>query len=411
MSCKINIRIGITLFFLILPGYFHFLKAQSFDDARNAAFGGEREKARSICRKILSEGFNSDVALLMGRTYAWDGMYDSARIVLSKVLVEKPGNMEAFDALSDVEFWSDNYEKAIEYCDDAIKTDSTQYSFVLKKARILNSERKYDEAVTVLEEFLQKHPNQPDFLIKLKEYRPDVLKNNIKLNYTVDFFSKDFNRDPWHLVALSYGRKTKLGTVIARVNYAHRFGEQGFQYEADAYPKLGENNYGYLNYGFSENTLFPRNRFGAEWYHNFPHAFEGSAGLRILDFSTSVVDIYTATIGKYLGNYWISFRTYITPDQEGTSFSGFLSARRYFADSENYVGLKAGYGISPDERRNAMESKQDLLKNTGSVRAEFNHLFGKIWILNLMATLGTEEINPGGYSGYVTFDISVSRLF
>jgi tetratricopeptide (TPR) repeat protein len=121
MQNKTNIRIFTVLAFLLLTGFSNSLRAQTFEEARNFAFNGEREKARSICREILAEGFNSDVALLMGRTYAWDGKYDSARVVLQNVLVQRPGNMEAYDALSDVEFWADNNEKAIEYCDEALK--------------------------------------------------------------------------------------------------------------------------------------------------------------------------------------------------------------------------------------------------------------------------------------------------
>ena len=411
MKGKIYIRFFFILIFLLLTGLSHVLYSQTFEEARKLAFNGEREKARSICREILSTGFNSDVALLMGRTYAWDGEYDSARVVLQNVLVQRPGNMEAYDALSDVEFWSDNDDRAIEYCNAALLVDPASNSFILKKARILYSEEKFEEAVTVLEDFLQQNPIQADIIQKLNEYRLEVLKNSIKVTYTIDYFNEDFNRDPWHLFAISYGRKTKLGTVIARVNYARRFGIDGLQYELDAYPKISENNYAYLNYGFSGDALFPKNRYGAEWYHNFPHAFEGSAGVRLLDFSGSLVDIYTATLGKYAGNYWISLRSFVTPDSGGTSVSGFLSVRRYFSDSENYIGLRVGLGVSPDERRNLIDSEANLTLKRRSVRAEFNHIFNKVWILNTAVIASSEELLQGTYSGYYTFDIGISRLF
>ena len=411
MLQKTIIKICIFQAFLLFAGLLSDVSGQTFEEARNLAFNGERIKARSICKQILSQGFNSDVALLMGRTYAWDGNYDSARVVLSDVLVQKPGNEEALDALSDVEYWAENYEKAIEYCDEALKNDSLAETFVLKKAKILHSSEKYDEAVFVLKEYLQKNPGKTEFIKKLKEYRPDVMKNSIRLSYTVDFFNEEFNRDPWQITALSYGRKTKLGAVIFRVNYASRFEEEGFQYEIDAWPKISENNYGYLNYGYSQNTLFPKNRFGAEWYHNFPNSFEGSVGMRYLCFSESGVDIYTATIGKYIGNYWFSLRSYVTPDPEGTSVSGYLTGRRYFSDAENYIGLRVGFGVSPDDNRNPIVSEKVLTVKTRSVRAEFNHIFKQIWILNSGIVLGSEELEPGNFSGYYTFDISLLRLF
>ena len=411
MQLQLKIKIILLLATIVVTGLFSELAAQTYDEARKFAFGGERAKARSICKQILSEGFNSDVALLLGRTYAWDGQYDSARVVLNEVLAQKPGNMEAFDALSDIEYWSENYEKAIEYCDAAIQNNPTNESFVLKKARILYSSEEYESAVNILEEYLRKNPGQEEFIRKLRDYRLDLMKNKIKINYTIDFFEKDYNRDPWQITALSYSRKTKLGSVIARVNYANRFGNKGFQYEIDAYPKFTENSYVYFNYGFSNNSLFPRNRYGLEWYQNLPKAFEASLGMRLLQFSDSYVDIYTATIGKYMGNYWLSLRSYVTPDTTGTSVSGSLQVRRYFSDPENYLGFKMGYGVSPDENRDLLNSAQRLNLKKGSVRLDYNHIFNRRFIVNVGAEWGTEEILPSTMASYYTFDASISWLF
>ncbi|QIA08650.1 YaiO family outer membrane beta-barrel protein [Draconibacterium halophilum] len=408
---RLYIQIVSVLFILLVTGTSGILQAQTFDEARNYAFNGEREKARSICRQILSESFNSDVALLMGRTYAWDGMYDSARVVLQDVLIQRPENMEAYDALSDVEFWADNNAKAIEYCNAALKLEPESPKFTLKKARILYSNEQYEEAVNVLENYLHENPGEPEFLLKLKDYRLDLMKNKIRLVYTYDHFNSDFNRDPWHFLALSYGRKTKLGSVIARLNYANRFDSNGLQLEMDAYPKISENNYAYVNYGFSSYSLFPGNRFGFELYHNFPKAWEGSLGMRYLDFSSSGVDIYTATLGKYVGNYWISLRSYVTPDSDGTSVSGALSVRRYFADAENYLGLKLSYGVSPDDNRRPIDTEKNLTLKTRSARVEYNRLIKKLWIVSAGFNIGSEQLEPGNYSGYYSFDIGFSRLF
>ena len=408
---KLSKQPFLVLAILILNGLFCNLSAQSYEEARNMALNGERAKARQMCRTILSQGFNSDVALLLGRTYAWDGKYDSTRLILSEVLARNPNSMEAFDAFADVEYWSENYAKAVEYCDLALKKDSTNEGFLFKKARILHSSEKYGEAVNTLEAMIQMNPTNAEALKKLQEYRLDVMKNKIKLNYTIDHFDKSFNRDPWQVVALSYGRKTKLGSVIARVNMAKRFGDTGFQYEIDAYPKISENNYGYLNYGFSQSSVFPDHRFGAELFHSFPKAFEGSLGMRTLFFGSSDVTIYTGSVGKYISNYWISLRSYVTPGTTGTSVSGQLQMRRYFSDPENYIGLRMGYGVSPDDNRNLIDSSQKLTLKTRSVRMEFNHIINHVWIINPAAAWGSEELKSGSFSGYYTFDVSITRLF
>lgn len=220
MHFKLTIRL-LFLFVILLVGHSNKVNAQTFDEARKFAFNGEREKAKQICREILAEDFNSDVALLLGRVFAWDGMYDSARVVFNQVLINRPENMEVLSAFADVEYWSENYRKAVEYCDMALQKDSLAEDFLLKKARILNSYEQYEEAVNVLEVYNKQHPGSTEVVRKLKEYRLDLMKNRIKIAYTIDVFDDNFNRDPWQITALSYGRTTKIGSVIARLNYAN----------------------------------------------------------------------------------------------------------------------------------------------------------------------------------------------
>ena len=409
---KLFPRLLLFVTVLLLNGVWFSVSAQSYEEARSLALSGERAKARQLCKAILAQGFNSDVALLLGRTYAWDGMYDSTRVVLNQVLARNAGNMEALDAFADVEYWSENYDKAVEFCDLALKKDSTNEDFLLKKARILHSSEKHEDAVETLEKLIRINSTNAEAIKKLLEYRLDVMKNRIRLNYTIDQFDKSFNnRDPWQVIALSYGRKTKLGSVIARVNMAKRFGTTGIQYEMDAYPKISENNYGYLNYGFSQSSVFPENRIGAELFHSFPKAFEGSLGMRTLFFGSSDVTIFTGSVGKYISNYWISLRSYVTPGTTGTSVSGQLQARRYFSDPENYIGLRLGYGVSPDDNRNLIDTSQKLTLKTRSVRLELNQIINHVWIINPAAAWGNQELKPGIFSGYYTFDISITRLF
>ncbi len=404
-------RILLILSFFQFQGWGNYASAQTFEEAMNLATNGETAKAREVCRAILTKGFNADIALLLGRTYAWEGEYDSARININNVLMHNPDYMDAISAIADVEYWSQNYSEAIKYCNLALQKDSTAEDFWMKKAKILYDSENAEEAVEVLESYLKIEPGNGEFLNRLKDYRMDLLKNTIRLLYTIDFFDADFNRDPWQIMALSYGRETQIGMVIARVNLANRFGITAYQYEIDAYPSFTEDSYAYINYGYSENTIFPKHRFGLEWYQSFPKSFEGSIGMRFLGFTNSNADIYTATLGKYFGNYWLSLRSYITPGDEETSVSALLVLRRYFSDPENYLGLRLGYGISPDDNRNLIDTGEKLNLKTKHVKIEYNHIIKHRWIIKTGAVLGSEEKTSGGFAGYYTFDAGISLLF
>jgi YaiO family outer membrane protein len=156
--------------------------------------------------------------------------------------------------------------------------------------------------------------------------------------------------DAWQLAALSIGRSGTRGTLIGRINVADRFDTRGAQYEVDAYPTLGKGKYAYLNLGFSNATIFPEQRYGAEYFTILPHAYEASLGLRILRFSTEQVTLFTGSVGRYTGNYWFSLRPYVRRKPDGNfSATTSLTARRYYADADSYVGARIGAGSAPTE--------------------------------------------------------------
>ena len=387
------------------------LQAQTIQEAKDQAYGGNREKARSICRTILAKNFDSEVAVLMARTYAWDGNYDSTKIVISQILRTNPEHWDALDCLSDVQFWEEKYKEAIETCNIILTKNAIDEQFLFKKAKILNAMGLYDQAAKQLIKLLKSHPANAEARNKLSTIRADLRRNYVRLAYSYDSFEKNSKQDPWHLVALSYGRKTKVGTVIGRVNWAERFGSKGVQYEVDGYPHFSENNYAYLNVGYSNLTIFPKIRTGAEWYHSFPKAFEGSLGMRALFFSNSDTYMLTGTVGKYTGNYWFSFRSYLIPSSSGTSVSGSIQTRRYFADAEDYIGLRIGYGISPDDRNYGNGSSSYLTLKSQSVRIEYNHLFTGMWTANFGISLSHQQFPVIGYVRNYSFDFGIGRFF
>lgn len=216
----------------------------------------------------------------------------------------------------------------------------------------------------------------------------------IKTYVAGDFSYQDFRGtiDPWRLASLSLGHTTSAGSVIGRLNYATRFAKSGIQGEADAYPRLGATTYAYLNAGYSAADIFPKWRFGGELFKSLPNAWEASLGFRQLRFGGPPVTLITGAVGKYYGSYWVSARPYLRFQRTGTSASAGVTARRYFADGDHYLGARASYGSSPSDRITIDEVGR---KNSYSADV---HGSGGPW-LRLLATwaLGFEheELSPG----------------
>ena len=180
------------------------------------------------------------------------------------------------------------------------------------------------------------------------EQRAKAPRTTAGLEYSFTTFGGDL--DPWHHTALSLGRSGTRGTLIGRANVAHRFDTYGAQYELDAYPTFGRRHYAYLNVGFSDATIFPEQRYGAEFFTVLPHAYEASLGLRNLRFPNEQVTLFTGSLGRYTGNYWFSLRPYVRQKTDGNfSATTSLTARRYYADADTYIGARIGAGSAPTE--------------------------------------------------------------
>lgn len=167
----------------------------------------------------------------------------------------------------------------------------------------------------------------------------------IGLDYTYQNFGGDLA--PWHVAAATLGRRGPHGAVLGRVNLARRFGETGTQVEVDAYPRLGDGVYAYLNVGYSGSPVFPEWRSGGELFTTLPRAWEASLGYRQLRFAGAPVTLLTGAVGKYSGNYWISLRPFVRMNRGDASASASVTARRYFAGADDYVGGRIGVGRTP----------------------------------------------------------------
>ncbi len=214
--------------------------------------------------------------------------------------------------------------------------------------------------------------------------------------------------DPWRLASVSLWRRSTAGTFIARANYANRFSTSGVQVEGDAYPRLSDKTYLYFNAGYSSATVFPAWRFGAEAFSALPGAWEASAGVRQLRFNGVPVTMLTGSVGKYVGNYWLSWRPYVRLRAGTTSLSSSVAARRYYEDSEHWVGVMVSYGSGPTER-----ITPDAVARTHAFSLAVNGSTSLARRLLATWTIGrdAEELAPGSTRTSVTVTAGLKRSF
>lgn len=345
----------------------------SFETARQLAFNQQRKQAQDTLIHILTKYPNyHEIRSFLATTYSWDGEYKKARKEFNFVIDKAPNNKENWVAAIKNESWANAPYEAIEMSNAALKNFPKDADIILLKAKALTNTDKPLEAESIVQEIIATNPDNQDAKAFLENLNNTLRTNTIGLRASVDLYSKVF--DPMQYYSLSYGKQTKYGSIIGRVNLNRRFKENGAQVEIDMYPKITNGLYAYLNVGYANSFIFPDFRFGAELYQTLPHSLELSAGFRSLQYSTTT-NIYTASLGWYTGNSYWSLRPYFTPGDSGTSTSAALNYRKYRNNSDNYISFLYSMGVSPEVNQFIFDSNDAAIIRLKTQRFNVGYFF------------------------------------
>jgi len=208
---------------------------------------------------------------------------------------------------------------------------------------------------------------------------------------------------------LSYQRKVPSALIIGRLRYARMFDQNGIQAEIDAYPEINEKTYAYLNLGISDRTIFPVFRWGAELFRELPSQWEASAGMRGLYFESTPVHIYTAHLGRYVGNYWLAARGFLTSLRSRNHFTGLLTARRYFEHEDHFLSLYAGSGATPLQINTLVEIQRLEANWLG---LDYQHAFrDRTWLLRSAVEYQQETYPEVRSTDRISFSINLQKRF
>jgi YaiO family outer membrane protein len=399
-----------AFFFCILVNHLLAQETLNVDSLYNVAkkYAETRDyaNAEKACSDILIKRDNDDVRFYLGLVYSWDKKYEDARRELNKVYKSRPGNKEVILALANNELWSGNPQTALDILNKALQNSPDNEEYLFLKAKALKDLKRYDEAVAVLQKLTGINPHHCEAKSLLASVISAKIKNGVMVDFSADYFD---HQNPWYLGYVQYLRKEKIGSFIARLNYAERYHLNDYQLEADAYLNTGSSNHLYLNAGISGAKLFPDYRFGAEFFQTLPKRFEVSLGFRYLKFTYSDVDIFTGSISKYFGQYWLSFRPYVIPVGNEVFHTEVYQARRYFCDPETYVGLQYTHGTSPDDIHMSFLGTERLQLLSDEIKLICNKRIALYWIGTIRLAYAREEYMQ--FENRYSFEFSLQKLF
>ncbi len=377
--------------------------------ARAVAIAGRRDEAVTMLERHLSGSpLDADARLLLGVVLSWDGNYEAADRELRRVLEQSPTYNDARVALANVAWWTGNYSALREL--SAIGRTQRPYDveWILFEARALDGLGRPKEARQAVMDVLARQPGHVQARTLKTRLDTQIRPWMLTMGYGGDRFSDQ--RTPWNEYSTALTRQTPVGSVIARVSQAERFGASDRLFEVDFYPAIRPGTYGFVSYGRSQDdALFPNYRVAADLYQSLGRGYEASVGFRRLAFS-SATDIYLGTLTKYHGNWMITGKVYSVPDFEGAedslSYHGLV--RRYIrGDGESF--LTAGYsrGFSREELSDSAELRQ---LDADTFRAGAEVLFGRA-IVAVSGSTSRQERARAGTLWQHSFGASLSVYF
>ncbi|NEM98424.1 YaiO family outer membrane beta-barrel protein [Pontibacter burrus] len=363
--------------------------------AREIAFKEKNyRQAIQLCKQVLQQDPQYiDARILLGRLHYWNGAADSAIAELNKAYGQMPAYEDAAQALADVLYFEKQYDEALQYLSAGLTQHPQSRGLMTRKATVLAAKANYKQAYSVADSLLAGDPNNDQLLALTSQLREYSYENRLELTYDYTYFDEQF-ADAWHLAGISYGRQTKIGPVTGRVNYANRFATKGWQFEADAYPRLSRTFYTYTSFAYSADLpVFPKVRAGLSLYANLPKAWEVEAGARFLRFDESLWS-YTFSVSKYIQNFWINGRTFLTQGNNSVANAYSLTTRYYLKGADNYASLIVGWGVSPDDRSQAVRLNSNEKLQSFRIGGGYRFAVAKRHIFSLNSTYENVEYQP-----------------
>ncbi len=102
----------------------------------------------------------ADIRMFLGRVYTWNDDLDSARYQFNQVLAKDAKNIEAYSAIFDLEYWNNNYWRALDHANAGLFYAPNSAELNIKKAKALNALKESRKALALLKNYNVQFPTK-----------------------------------------------------------------------------------------------------------------------------------------------------------------------------------------------------------------------------------------------------------
>ena len=273
----------------------------------------------------------------------------------------------------------------------------------LARATSLRRQNRRPEAAAVVRKALAMAPDRADVRALADQLEHDLHGGEALLG--IDYRRWRRQLPEWREGTLAVRQNTVVGPAVGRFSHLERGALGDDKLEIEAYPAFP---HGYLALGAGvapDATLYARSSASAELFAMLAERLEGSVGYRRMNFETGV-DLLGGSLSAYAGQFLLGARATKVLNDGGSSV--LVSARRFFADDGEYVGVKLGTGSVPVALRTPTDFE---VRFSQSVAAEARVVVRGLVVLSAEGELGREGLSVSGSSEYSAVRVGVGLRY
>jgi len=374
-------------------------------NAKREAEKENYDKALSLIEPLRAKfPADEDIQIFSGRVYSWKKEYKTALKILAPLADRNNPNPEALQAIINVYFWTQDYEKCIAYCDKYLAIDSKSADIIQIKAACLEKLNRDQEALELIEK--SSVDNSTQVFRGIRTLIGRKAKNAVSASY-LNVSTSEPGQSPFHYGYVEYSHKFSKSAIVGRANIGNVSTETQMLFETDFYQTFSNKSYLYANAGFSTGeTIFPVAKAGLEYYFAPQKKFNFSLGARFMHFESDDITLLTGQIAYNAGIYSFAYRPYY--DTSNELFSHVLSVQRTNEEKERIIRLELQYGNVP-----YLYLYNNFTQPLKAYRAgiQYQHRFGDSFFVRPVFLYEREEYIPGEYRNRFNVQFIVTKRF
>lgn len=373
---------------------------------KNEVEKGNYDKALSLIEPLRTKfPQDEDIQIYTGRIYSWKKDYKTAIKILSPITDRINPNAEALQAIINVYFWSEEYEKCITYCDKYLVIDPKSIDVLKIKATCLEKLNRDQEALDLIEKAAY-IDNSTQTFKGIRTLIGRKAKNAVSASY-LNVSTSEPGLAPFHYGYVEYSHKFNKSAIVGRGNVGNIGDDTQMLFEADFYQTFSNKSYLYANGGISTGeTIFPVAKAGLEYYFAPNKKFNYSLGARFMHFETEDITLLTGQLAYTSGVYTWAYRPYY--DTSNELFSHVLSLQKVNEEKERLIRLELQYGNVP-----YLYLYNNFTQPLKAYRAgiQYQHRFGESFFVRPIFLYEREEYMPGEYRNRFNVQLIVTKRF